>query len=132
MSGNACAFADLHVISTLLCISRPLSHDLMDPRLATAVNEHVRRPGAGSHQPMDRQPARIPATAGPLTAAAAISGSDDLEGTLARRTRPRRLGGPRQTLANILGRHQSACSPALREASLLTALAAGRRAARPA
>ena len=112
------AFTDLRVISALLCRSWPLGQDLMDSRLAAAVSEHVRRLGAGYHQPLDRQPHGILATAGLLTAAAAVRGSADLEGTLARHAQPGRWHSPSQTWARILGRHQSTCSPALREAAL--------------
>ena len=112
------AFTDLRVISALLCRSWPLSQDLMDSRLAAAVSEHVRRLGAGYHQSPDRQPHGILATAGLLTAAAAVRGSADPEGTLARHAQPGRWHNPSQTWARILGRHQSTCSPALREAAL--------------
>jgi hypothetical protein len=124
------AFTDLRVISALLCKSWPLGQDLMDPSLAAAVSEHVRRLGAGYHQSLDRQPHGILATAGLLTAAAAVSESADLESTLACHTQPRRWGGPSLTWARILGRHQSACSPALREAALSVA-ATGSAASRP-
>jgi hypothetical protein len=112
------AFTDLRVISALLCMSWPLGQDLMDSRPAAAVSEHVRRLGAGFRQSLDRQPGSVLATAGLLTAAAAVRGSADLEGTLARHAQPRRPGSPSQSWARVLGRHQSACSAALREAAL--------------
>jgi hypothetical protein len=88
----------------------------MDPHLAPAVSEHVRRLGHRYQQSMDRHPPTFLAIAGLLTAAAAIRESGDLEGALARRARPRRHNA-RQTLAAILGRHQSALSPEMHEAA---------------
>jgi hypothetical protein len=87
----------------------------MDPPLATAASKHIRRLGAGYHQALDRQPNGILATAGLLTAATAIRNSTDLEHTLARHLHPSRHDNT--TWARILGRHQSTCTPALREAA---------------
>jgi hypothetical protein len=78
------AFADLRLISTLLCMSWPVGRNLTDPCLAGAVDEHADRLGHGYHQSMDRAPVTIQASAGLLTAAAAIRGSNDLEGAIAR------------------------------------------------
>ena len=116
-SDAAGTFADLRVISALLCKSWPLSEDLMDTPLAAAVSDHVRRLGTGYHQTLDRQPSGILATAGLLTAAHAVRNSTDLERALARHLHPRRHDTANTTWARILSRHYSTCTPALREAA---------------
>jgi TniQ len=110
-------FADLRLICTLLNMSWPPGQDLIDPRLAPEVSEHARRIGSNFAQSLDRQPVSILATAALLTAAAAIRESDDLEDALVRTIRPRRYS-PRQTMEAVVRRHQSACSPAMREAAM--------------
>jgi len=117
-------FTDLRVISALLCRSWPLGQDLMDPPLAAAVSGHVRQLNTGFHLAMDRQPDSLLATAGLLTAAIAVRNTADLQGTLAHHVQPR-TGISVQAWTRVLGRHQSACSPALREAAV--PLAAGFR-----
>jgi hypothetical protein len=113
------AFTDLRVISALVCLTWPLSEDLMNPRLAAAVSEYARPASTLRNQSLDRQPRGIPATAGILTAAAAIRSTADLEGTLARHITPSQWDtGTTQNWKHILGRHQSACSPALRDPAL--------------
>ena len=112
----ASAFTDLRVISALLCMSWPASQDLMDSSLAAALSEHIRNPGY--HQSLDRQPPGILATAGLLTAAAAVRNAADLEAALARHLHPRRWDNANLTWARTLSRHQATCSPALRQAAL--------------
>ena len=109
-------FTDLRVISALLCRSWPLGQDLMHSRLAAAVSDHVRQLNTGYHLTLDGQPSSSLATAGLLTAAIAVRDSADLQGTLARHVQPS-TGIPAQAWTQILARHQSACSPALREAA---------------
>jgi hypothetical protein len=110
-------FTDLRVVSALLCRSWPLGQDLMDSPLATAVSEHIRHLNTGYHLALDRQPDSNLATAGLLTAAIAIRDSADLQGTLAHHVQPS-TGIPVQAWTRILARHQSACTPALREAAM--------------
>jgi hypothetical protein len=111
-------FTDLRVISALLCRSWPLGQDLMDSRLAAAVSEHVRQLNTGFHLGLDRPPGSIPATAGLLTAADAVRDSADLQCTLARHLQSRSPDIPAQAWTRVLGRHQAACSPRLREAAV--------------
>jgi hypothetical protein len=111
-------FTDLRVISALLCRSWPLGQDLMDSRLAAAVSEHTRQLNTRFHLALDRQPDSLLATAGLLTAAAAIRDSSDLQDTLAHHLQPRSLGIPALAWTRVLGRHQPGCSPRLREAAL--------------
>ena len=59
-----------------------------------------------------------------LTAAIAVRNTADLQGTLAHHVQPS-TGISVQAWTRVLGRHQSACSPALREAAV--PLAAGFR-----
>jgi hypothetical protein len=113
----AYTFADLRLISTILCMTWPLGANLVDPTLIPAVEEHVRRTRNGYHQSIDRQPITIRATAGLLTAAAVVKDGDDLQGVL-RSLEPRDRRTFRQTVAGVLGRHQSVCSPQLFEAAL--------------
>jgi TniQ len=113
------AFMDLRVISTLVCLTWPLGEDLMDARLAAAVSGYVRAVSTGGHQSLDRQPRGIPATAGILAAAAAITGTADLESTLASYITPGKWHtDTTQNWKHILSRHQNACSPALRDTAL--------------
>jgi hypothetical protein len=113
----AYTFADLRLISTLLCMSWPLGESLIDPTLIPAVGEHVRRIRRQYYNSIDRQPVSILATGGLLTAAAVIRDNDDLKGTMA--SLEQRSGpNSRQTMAALLSRHQSACSPQLFEAAL--------------
>jgi hypothetical protein len=127
------AFTDLRLISALVCLAWPLSENLITPRLAAAVSEHTRA-AAGSGQSFDRQPRGILATAGILTAATAIRDATDLEDVLARHIK---LGtwptGTKQNWVQILLRHQSACSPALRDPALAITAAtiADKRKGRP-
>jgi hypothetical protein len=111
-------FTDLRVISALLCSSWPLGQDLMDSRLAAAVSEHVRHLNTGFHLALDRQPDSNLATAGLLTAAIAVRDSADLQGTLAHHAQSHGPGIPPRGWTRVLARHQSACSPALREAAV--------------
>jgi hypothetical protein len=112
------AFTDLRVITSLLCLSWRLGQDLVDPRLAAVVGEHVRQLSAGSRQALDRQPGSVLATAGLLTAATALLDSPDLAGTVARHVQASKPGSPsKSSWAQVLDRHHSACSPALREAA---------------
>ncbi len=113
------AFTDLRVITALLCLSWPLGQDLMDPGLAAAVSEHVRRLSTfGSRRALDKQPGGVIATAGLLTAATAILDSPDPAGTVARHIQAREPGKPsKSTWARVLDRHRSSCSPALTEAA---------------
>jgi hypothetical protein len=112
------AFTDIRVLTALLCASWPLSQDLMDPRLAIAVDGHVRQLSAGSNRALDRPPGDVLATAGLLTAAIAVLDSPDLAGTVARHVRADSPGSPSKSpWAQVLARHHSACSPELREAA---------------
>ena len=112
-------FTDLRMITALLCLSWPLGQDLIDPGLAAAVSEHVRRLSTfGSRRALDRQPGGVIATAGLLTAATAILDSPDLAGTVARHVQAREPGQPsKSSWARVLDRHRSSCSPALTEAA---------------
>jgi hypothetical protein len=112
------AFTDLRVISALLCRSWPLSQDLIDSRLAAAVSKHVRQLNTGFRLALDQQPDSNLATAALLTAAIAVRDSADLQGTLARHVQSHVPGIPSPAWTPILARHQSACSPALREAAM--------------
>ena len=130
------AFTHLRVISALLRRSWPLSQDLMDSRLAAAVSEHVRRLGAGYHQSPDRQPHGILATAGLLTAAAAVRGSADLEGTresgLSARTIARRLSSVSGLYAYLVARGDTPVQANPVPRGLLTRRAGGSRRSRTA
>lgn len=110
------AFTDLQVITALLCGSWPHGQDLMDTRLAAAVTGHVRQLSTEFPPALDRQPDTILATAGLLTAAAAVRNSTDLQDTLARHAQHPNRGISTQAWTRILTRHQSACSRHLREA----------------
>jgi hypothetical protein len=90
----------------------------MNSRLAAAVSEHIRQLNTGFHLALDRQPDSLLATAGLLTAAAAIRNSSDLQDTLAHHMQPRSPGIPAQAWTRVLGRHQSGCSARLREAAV--------------
>jgi hypothetical protein len=117
------AFTDLRLLSVLVCLTWPLSEDLMSPALAAEASEHVRSPVTGRRRLYDRQPRSILATAGILTAAAAIRDTADLESALARyinlRTWP---SHHKQVWAQILLRHRDTCSPALRKPILAITL----------
>jgi hypothetical protein len=108
----ATTFTDIKVITALLCDSWPLGRELMDPRMAAAVNRHVRRLNVSSYRALARPPGDVLATAGLLTAAVTILDSPDLAGTVARRPNPQDgkpqqvfLGtGPRPAPSRMLGR----------------------------
>jgi len=112
-------FTDLRVISALLCMSWPLGRDLMDPRPAAVVDNHVTCQFSGVRpKALDKQPASLLATAGLLTAAATILDSPDLAGTVARHVQSGTTVRPsRLSWSYVLDRHHPACSPALREAA---------------
>ena len=118
------AFTDLRVISALLCRSWPLGQDLMDSRLAAAVSEHVRQLNTGFHLALDRRPDSLLATAGLLSRSRAVRDSANCKAP-GPPGAARRCGHPCPAWTQVLGRHQSACSPALREAA--APLAAGLR-----
>jgi hypothetical protein len=108
------AFTDIRLIVALLHASWPFGRDLMDSGLAVAADGHVQRlnPRTTAYQALDKPPGSILAAAGLLTAAIAILDSPDLPGTvtqLIEASRPSRW-------SRVFARHQSACSPALREA----------------
>jgi hypothetical protein len=111
------AFADLRLISTLLSWSWPRGESWVEPALVSVVAEHADRLRRGYHQSTDRQPVTILATAGLLTAAAAVRAHDDLKGAVASLARPAHPN-PRQLAAGILSRHRRACSPRLFQAAL--------------
>jgi hypothetical protein len=112
-------FTDLRVIAALLCLSWPLAEETIDPGLATAVSEHVRLLATGYRQsPLDRQPNSVLATAGLLTASVTVLNSPDLPAAVARHFQARQAALPGLALwARVLRRHQTACSPALRDAA---------------
>lgn len=113
------AFTDLRLLSALVCLTWPLSENLMDTALASAVSEYRRSSPSRRYQTCDRQPRGILATAGILTAAWSIRHTADLEGALARFITPGTWPTERkQHWALILLRHQAACSPALRKPAL--------------
>ena len=113
------AFTDLRLISALLCSSWPLARELMDPRTAYAVDDHVGRlSGRVRHKSLDTQPGSVLAAAGLLTAAVSVLDSPDLAGTVARHFQDRTPGRPsRASWTRVTERHRSACSPAMREAA---------------
>jgi hypothetical protein len=113
------AFTDLRLVSALLCSSWPLARELMDPRTAAAVDDHVGRLSGGvRHKSLDTQPGSVLATAGLLTAAVSVLDSPDLAGAVARHFQDRTAGRPsRASWARVTERHRSACSPAMREAA---------------
>jgi hypothetical protein len=112
------AFTDIRVVTALLRASWPLGHDYIDPRLAIVVTEHVRQLNSGTRRALDKPPGNVLATAALLTAAIAVLDSPDLAEIVARHVRIRSPGRPsRSPWARVLARHQSSCSPALREAA---------------
>jgi hypothetical protein len=108
-------FADMRLLSTLLCVTWPAGENLVDLALVPAVGEHVQRIRNQYYNCTDRQPVSILATAGLLTAAAAIRDSGDLPGTLASLER---RSWSRQGMAALLSRHRPTCSPQLFQAVL--------------
>ena len=112
-------FTDLRLISALLCMSWPLGRDLMDPRPAAMVDNHVAYQFSGVRpKALDKQPASVLAAAGLLTAAVAILDGPDLAGTVARHVQAGTAVRPsRLSWSFVLDRHRSACSPAMREAA---------------
>ena len=112
-------FTDLRLISALLCMSWPLGRDLMDPRPAAMVDNHVAYQFSGVRpKALDKQPASVLAAAGLLTAAVAILDGPDLAGAVARHVQAGTAVRPsRLSWSFVLDRHRSACSPAMREAA---------------
>jgi hypothetical protein len=107
------AFTDIRLIVALLHASWPFGRDLMDPGLAVAADGHVQRLNSRTtaYQALDKPPGNILAAAGLLTAAIGILDSPDFLGTVTpfiKASRPSRW-------SRVFARHQSACSPALRE-----------------
>ncbi|WP_051853140.1 TniQ family protein [Streptomyces aureocirculatus] len=105
-------FADLRVVTALLCASWPMGQDLLTPALATAVAGHVHEANrSGSLYSPPRSPV---ATAALLFAAEAVLGTDDLEGALAGHHRASWSGLPSLApWSHILNRHRSLCSERL-------------------
>jgi hypothetical protein len=90
----------------------------VNPRLAAAVDAHVRQHSAGARRMIDKPPGDVLAAAGLLTAAADILHSPGLAGIVARHVQAGKPGRPsKSSWARLLGRHHSSCSPALREAA---------------
>ena len=111
-------FTDLRVITALLCASWPLARDLVGTAMIAAVTGHVHRLGAGARQTLDSPPAGPIATAALLTAATAVRDNADLQYALARHIQAAWTGRPsRAPWAQILDRHHSSCSQALRQAA---------------
>src|SRR5229473_4551606 len=111
-------FTDLRVITALPCASWPLARDLVDTSMIAAVTEHLRWPGAGARPTLGTPPAGPIATAALLTAATVLRDNADLQDALARHLHAAWTGRPsRAPWAQILDRHQSSCSQALRQAA---------------
>ncbi|MEV6867703.1 TniQ family protein [Streptosporangium subroseum] len=111
-------FADLRVITALLCASWPLGRDLIDPSMIPAVTEHIDGLGAGVRRALDTPPKDATATAALLTAAAALLATTDLQGTLAQHLQATSAGHlSKAPWARILSRHESSCSEVLRQAA---------------
>ena len=114
------AFTDLRLVTALVCMSWPLGRDLMDPGLATEVDDHVSHLSTAGIRPksLDKQPASLLATAGLVTAAVAILDSPDLAGAVAWHVEASRPGRPSKSAwSRLVDRHRSACSPAMSEAA---------------
>ncbi|MGW4995436.1 TniQ family protein [Streptomyces mirabilis] len=105
-------FADLRVVTALLCAAWPMGQDLLTPALATAVARHVHE--ANRSGSLYSSPHSPEATAGLLLAAETVLGTDDLELTLAGHHRASWSGLPSLApWSHILNRHRSLCSERL-------------------
>ncbi len=110
-------FTDVRVATALLYASWPLGQDLTDLHMAAIIAEHVHQLGAGTRRAHDRPPQGIITTAGLLTAATAVLDSPDVQSALARHLQASWPGRPSSSpFAQVLARHESSCSKALREA----------------
>lgn len=110
-------FTDLRVIAALLCASWPAGQELLEPAMADPVAEHVsqlRSRASGNLSP----PENPIATGALLTAATKVRDSSDLPAALSRYHEAARAGRPSKSpWAQIVDRHASSCSPALRDAA---------------
>ncbi|WP_331747870.1 TniQ family protein (plasmid) [Streptomyces sp. NBC_00984] len=105
-------FADLRVVTALLCASWPMGQGLLTPALATAVAGHVHQ--ANRSGSLYWPPYSPVVTAALLFAAEAVLGTDDLELTLAGHHRASWSGLPSLApWSHILNRHRSLCSEKL-------------------
>lgn len=115
---SATRFADIRVVTALLCASWPLGRDLIDPGMVAAADQHVRLLRAGPQPLIDTPPHSPVASAALLTAADALLDASDLEGVVTRHFEAAWTGHPsRAPWRRIFDRHKTSCSEALRQAA---------------
>jgi hypothetical protein len=111
-------FTDLRVITALLCASWPAGQELLEPAMACPVAEHVSQLRSRAYGNLSPAPENPIAAGALLTAATKVRDSHDLPTALSRYYEAARAGRPsRSPWAQIVDRHASSCSPALRDAA---------------
>ncbi|MFJ6141850.1 TniQ family protein [Kitasatospora sp. NPDC092286] len=111
-------FTDLRVLVALLCASWPLGQELIPTGAREGVDAHIHALGSGQRQAHDQPPQDSTATAGILTAAAALREAPNLLDLLDQHTKSVKNGPPsRIPWTYVFERHGSTCSALVRQAA---------------